>query len=130
MRRGAETPQASPQPTLAENVKAACKRRRDERRLKAEREAEEERRAELLLERCKRHNSLRKSLPEGSADVIERREKVLWKGIRRGWRSPKEGTGYRPGAPTPRPDVGACLRDARLSVLGGPAGTDTDSERE
>ncbi len=85
---------------------------------------------ELLRERRKRHNSLCKSLPEGSADVAERRVKVLLKRIHRGWRSPEEGTGYRSGAPTPGPGVGACLRDARRSVLGGSVGTDTDSERE
>ena len=125
--RGAETPPASPRPTSAESAKAARKLRREELQLKAEREAEEEQRAEMLLERRKRHNSLSKSLPEGSADVTERRVKVLLKRILLCWRSPKEGTGHRPGAPTPRPDVGACLRDARQSVLGG---IDTDSERE
>jgi hypothetical protein len=88
---------------------------------------EEERREELLRERRKRHKRLLKSLPEGSADVTERRAKVLLRRIRRGWRPPEEGTGYHPGAPTPGPRVGACLRDARRSVLGG---IDTDSERE
>jgi hypothetical protein len=112
-----------------EGVRAAYRKRQEQRREEEEdwRKEEEERREELLRERRKRHRRLLKSLPEGSADVTERRAKVLLKRIRRGWRPPEEGTGYRPGAPTPGPRVGACLRDARRSVLGG---TDTDSEGE
>ncbi len=129
----AETPPGSPQPTAAVSVKATSKQLLEEWRLakeREEREAWEEQLEELLRERRKRHNRLRKSLPEGSADVTKQLVKVLVRRIRRCWRPPEKGTGYHPGTPTPRPDVGAALRDARRSVLGEPVGTDTDSEKE
>ena len=85
---------------------------------------------ELLRERRKRHRRLLKSLPEGSADQVERWAKTFRKKVRRSYGSPAQGSGYRPGALTPRPDVGAALRTARRSVLGVTAEADTDSERE
>ncbi len=107
------------------------KRQLQEKLLEEEREAWEAQLVELLKERLKRHNSLRKSLPEGSTDVTELQVKALLKRIRCGWRPPSQkGTGYSLGAPTQRPDVGATLRDTRQSALGGPTGTETDSERE
>jgi hypothetical protein len=85
---------------------------------------------ELLRERRKRHRRLLKSLPEGSEDQLERWAKTFRKKVRRAYGPPAQGSGYRPGAPTPRPDVGAALRSARRSVLGVAAEADTDSERE
>ena len=85
---------------------------------------------ELLRERRKRHRRLLKSLPEGSEDQLERWAKTFRKKVRRSYSPPAQGSGYRPGAPTPRPDVGAALRSARRSVLGVAAEADTDSERE
>ena len=85
---------------------------------------------ELLRERRKRHRRLLKSLPEGSADQVERWAKAFKKKVRRAFGPPAQGSGYRPGAPTPRPDVGAAIRSARRSVLGVAAEADTDSERE
>ena len=127
---GAETPPASPQPTTAADAKAARRQRQQERRLARKREAEEEQRAELLRERRKRHRRLQKTLPEGSADQVERWAKAFKKKVRRAYGSPAQGSGYRPGALTPRPNVGAALRTARRSVLGVTAEADTDSERE
>jgi hypothetical protein len=85
---------------------------------------------ELLRERRKRHRRLQKSLPEGSEDQVERWAKTFRKKVRRAYGPPAQGSGYRPGALTPRPDVGAALRTARRSVLGVTAEADTDSERE
>ena len=129
-REGAETPLASPQPTTAADAKAARRQRQQERRLAKKREAEEEQRAELLRERRKRHRRLQKSLPEGSEDQVERWAKTFRKKVRRAYGLPAQGSGYRPGALMPRPDVGAALRTARRSVLGVTAEADTDSERE
>ena len=85
---------------------------------------------ELLRERRKRHRRLLKSLPESSGDQLERWAKTFRRKVRRAFGPPAQGSGYRPGAPTPRPDVGAALRSARRSVLGEAAAADTDSERE
>ncbi len=64
---------------------------------------------ELLLERRKRHCRLQKSLPEGSGDQVERWAKTFRKKVRRAFGPPAQGSGYRPGALTPGPDVGAAL---------------------
>ncbi len=49
---------------------------------------------ELLKERSKRHNHLRKSLPEGCEEVVEHRVKVLVKRLRSSFRPPSaNGTG-------------------------------------
>ena len=61
---------------------------------------------------------------------MERWAKAFRKKVRRSYESPAQGSGYRPGALTPRPNVGAALRTARRSVLGVTAEADTDSERE
>jgi hypothetical protein len=130
----AGTPPASPSSTPTPSAKAQRRKRREEkreRRLAEERAAEEEeRRQRLLKERRKRHRRYLKSLPEGSADVVERRVKALLKGTRRAWRAPTSGTGYRPGAITPRPSVKRALQAARRSLLplGTPNEGDTDSE--
>ncbi len=85
---------------------------------------------ELLRERRKRHRSLQKSLPEGSGDQVEHWAKAFRRKVHSAFGPPAQGSGYRPGAPTPRPDIGAALRIARRSVLGEAAEADTDSERE
>ncbi len=72
----------SPQPTTAANAKAARRQLLEERLLAKELEAWEEQLAELLLERCKRHKRLGKSLPEGSEDQVERWAKTFRKKVR------------------------------------------------